>query len=926
MELKTNISPSSVCIPAIAIQSRVDNVLPINQNLWGWVTLGKVLFTSENHRSKVPWPHPLAQAGVKYSMANVLSQVFNFFSSNRVVPSYASSEPDLVPLEAVLIPTSTAALQPLKNWSHPFKDKKDPLLQLTQLAKATAGYYPLGRNGLWHGGVHFDSGTAGTLDQSSVHCLGDGEVVAYRIDEHSPTTTYFVDELCVAKPFSRNFVLVRHHLQPPKIEGSQDAPPSLTFYSLYMHLQDWAVYHSDPAIARPAFWPEGQTRRVKATVTDILPGHPGQPGLRVRNLALRGEVLALLPRGAEVSVSGEGDYRKLENTNGPDGLKNADGSLRGYLSFDQLILIAGDEYRVKGSSLHVREEASVSSASITKLPQGTEVTVSGEGEFRKLERVNQYVHFNSMEGAREPMADRIVVLDQPIAIKAGDLIGHMGPYQDGGAEHPEKKLHLEVFSGDDVGLFIEASRAWADRLPATGKTWLKLAKGTTVVTHQASFNATQPPTLNAANTPSDADLWVPKSLLNSLRAEDKIVIPATADRKAYNWYHLDGLLHDANNTLLDGWVREEVGVTPWVNPWSWQGYGIIHNYDAPRQYLASFFRAVGRFSEGEVERHGALADKADNGAMMRRLYDIIDRDHNSVMTAEELKAAIGLPAHAQALSQLIIYYDSEWQYTPSKWDALDEVLGHSGSTPLLNWVAEKERIKQISWWNEIAPKVGLPVLGGVYHFHPVELVGLFAYIGPGSKILAGEITFNAEGNDISSSMYYSKVIHWPGNDLSGVTLGRGYDMGSRTQSEIYAHMTQAGIENEQARKISLAHGLKGVDARDFVRNNKALIGEITGDQQIRLFNIVYPDYISRAIFIYNKWTASEVGRLEWASLDQAIRDVLVDFVYQGFTAGPNPMKSGMHNSRPEMISYIESTPAINQYEQGRKRADYLRKY
>lgn len=42
---------------------------------------------------------------------------------------------------------TAATLQPLKNWSHPFKDRSNPLLQLTQLAKATAGYYPLGRNG-----------------------------------------------------------------------------------------------------------------------------------------------------------------------------------------------------------------------------------------------------------------------------------------------------------------------------------------------------------------------------------------------------------------------------------------------------------------------------------------------------------------------------------------------------------------------------------------------------------------------------------------------------------------------------------------------------------------------------------------------------------------------------------------------------------
>jgi hypothetical protein len=658
-------------------------------------------------------------------MANLFSRLFDLFSPGREEPIYVSDPPTRQPSpppSQPLAQSSDDALTPLKNWSHPFKDKSNPLLQLTQMAKAAAGYYPLGRNGLWHGGVHFDSGTAGTLDQSSVHCLADGEVVAYRIDACSPTTTYFTEELCVPKPFSRNFVLVRHRLQAPKIEGSPDVPPSLIFYSLYMHLQDWAVYRNDPSILRPAFWPEGQTRRVKTTVSDLRAGPPEQRGLNVHNQARGGKVLALLPRGEEVTVSGEGQYRKLENTNGPDVLKNADGSLLGFLSVDYLVSTVGDEYRVKATpSLRVRAEANTSSAVLMELPDGTEVTVSGEGRFRKLERVNQYVHFNSLEGALEPIADRIVVLDQPIPIKAGDLIGHIGEYQGGNAEQPEKKLHLEVFSADHVEPFIEASRAWAQRLPAASKTWLKFSKGTAVVTHQERFNATQPPSLSAASTPSDADLLVPKSLIDGLPADKKIVVSATPDRSACNWYRLDGLFHDANGVLLDGWVREEVGVTPWFSPWSWEGYDVVFNYDSPRQTLASFFRAVGRFSQEQLERYGNLADKSDKGRMKNRLYDIIDRDRDGKMTAEELQAAIALPAHAQSLSQLIIHYESEWRHEPYKWDALDDVLGHSGSTPLLNWVAEKERIREISWWNEVAEGVGLPMDGQVYHLHPVGL-------------------------------------------------------------------------------------------------------------------------------------------------------------------------------------------------------------
>ena len=663
-------------------------------------------------------------------MANLFSRLFDLFSPGREEPIYVSDPPTRQTSPAPSQPFAQSrddALTPVKNWSHPFKDKSNPLLQVTQMAKAAAGYYPLGRNGLWHGGVHFDSGTAGTLDQSSVHCLADGEVVAYRIDELSPTTPYFTEERCVPKPFSRNFVLVRHRLEAPRIEGSTDAPPSLIFYSLYMHLQDWAVYRSDPSILRPAFWPEGLSRRVKTTVSDVRAGPPEQRGLNVRNQARGGKVLALLPRGAEVTVSGEGEYRKLENTSGPDVLKNADGSLLGFLSVDYLVPIVGDEYRVKATpSLRVRAEANTSSAVLMELPDGTEVTVSGEGRLRKLERVNQYVHFNSLEGALEPIADRIVVLDKPIAIKAGELIGHIGEYQDGSAEYPEKKLHLEVFSANHVEPFIESSRAWAQRLPAAGKTWLKFSKGTAVVTHQERFNTTQPPTLSAASIPSDADLLVPKSLIDGLPPDKKIVVSATPDRSACNWYRLDGLFHDANGALLDGWVREEVGVTPWFSPWSWEGYDVVFNYDSPRQTLASFFRAVGRFSQQQLERYSNLADKSDNGRMKNRLYDIIDRDRDGEMTAEELQAAIALPAHAQSLSQLIIHYESEWRHEPHKWDALDDIVGHSGSTPLLNWVAEKERIREISWWNEVAQGVGLPVDGQVYHLHPVGFTNRFS--------------------------------------------------------------------------------------------------------------------------------------------------------------------------------------------------------
>ncbi len=658
-------------------------------------------------------------------MASVLSRLFGLHKYDTTSRSDAP-QISILP-EPVALP-ATRTLSPVENWCHPFKDTRDPLMQLTQLAKALAGYYPLGRSGLWHGGVHFDSGTAGTLKQSSVHCLADGEVVAYRIDTDSPTTAYFDKDRTVEKPFSRNFVLVRHHLQPPKIQGSQDTPPSLTFYSLYMHLQDWAKYQLDSTHARPRFWPERPTFRVKQTANDVFPGRPEQLGLKVYSKS-NGQVIDVLPRGAEVAISGTGLFRKLESSLGPAKLLNPDGSIKGYLSTQVLKHPDRKETRISSSkkTVNVRSEPVITDNVMFDLPVESEVTVSGEGEFRKLERINQYVHFDSLEGAIEPVAtDQIVVLDQPVAIKAGDLIGHLGLYQDAGVNHPDEKLHLETFSGDDVEAFIDASREWAERLPEKDRTWLKLPIGTPVVPPEGNNTAALLQASSQSSPRSAADLLVPKKLLEGLPADQKIQVPATSTRKARTWYHLKHLLHDADNNPLHGWVCEEPDVTSWVSPWAWDGYGVIVDYSRPKHMLASFLSAMGRLSEEERERYRAIAEKDDKGPMKRRLYEIIGSNPDGTLTATELKAALERPAHAQAISQMILYKESEWFQQPKIWDALDELLGHSGSTPHLNWLAEKQRIAQMGWWREVAEKVGLPSWGSAYHFHPIGMLGHFA--------------------------------------------------------------------------------------------------------------------------------------------------------------------------------------------------------
>ncbi|OWP36618.1 glycoside hydrolase family 19 protein [Pseudomonas nitroreducens] len=313
-----------------------------------------------------------------------------------------------------------------------------------------------------------------------------------------------------------------------------------------------------------------------------------------------------------------------------------------------------------------------------------------------------------------------VIVEPPIQIKAGQLIGHIGPYQ-GMKKSEERKLHLEVFTGQDMVKFLADSRDWARQLPERERTWLKLAKGTKVISHQDSFKKAAPPTLDDPGHESADDLLIPRSLLDGLRSEWTIQLPAAGEQKARNWYRLDNLLNDAAGNLIDGWICEEVGATPWVSPWAWKGYDIIVNINPLEEGMAYFKELTADLGLQ------AMADRWDKGPLQTRLYDIIGTGPDNKLTASKIKSALEIPARAQSIAQLFIQYESEWRYTAKRMEPLDKVLGHTRTEPILNWIAEKERWKALGFWDEVADKVKLPDGGKVYHFHPVGFLGWLGF-------------------------------------------------------------------------------------------------------------------------------------------------------------------------------------------------------
>ncbi|MFO0745325.1 MAG: N-acetylmuramoyl-L-alanine amidase [Myxococcota bacterium] len=143
----------------------------------------------------------------------------------------------------------------------------------------TRGWYPVGVNQWWHGGIHLAC-PPGT----EVRAMTDGVLVAAHFQPEAPALG------------SNNFVLLRHEI-PIGQRRPGVAPKTLVFYSLYMHLAPLDLARLDEASPR---W-----------LRDLWAGGKAQPGDEDADLATSdahpwlelGEQLAALKRGAVAKIA-----------------------------------------------------------------------------------------------------------------------------------------------------------------------------------------------------------------------------------------------------------------------------------------------------------------------------------------------------------------------------------------------------------------------------------------------------------------------------------------------------------------------------------------------------------------------------------------------------------------------------------------------
>ncbi|WP_321808692.1 glycoside hydrolase family 104 protein [Burkholderia sp. BCC1993] len=434
-------------------------------------------------------------------------------------------------------PPSTSAGSPYTplNWAFPFTpvgkdDPANPMTYMKALAAAEDGFYPLGANGMWHGGIHFDQNTAARLRQGDgIRAIADGDVVAYRLDSKYPEQRYQDGRHAL---YSTGFVLIRHRLQlppapqPPKANAAKDSstqpttsstgptPPvpsatknataskpapdeTLTFFSLYMHTMDWNTYRSaaeqakvapvggsGPSIEPMPYW-EGDRYYVVGNKANDKQNAPRPkvpvPSLRdTINRDVLGEFI-------------QSDFKKLPEPEESDkdatplpppitGIRIRDlpnGKIIG-------ILPRGSELTI--SDTDERAQAKPGWAKIKSIKSGTPAAAV-VGAPASPHAPYGYIFLGELDPIVDPKPlDVVVVLKQPYRVKAGDVIGRLGHY----LRYPDAKLlppkpnrsllHLEVFAGPELESFIQKSRDRAKYLPAS-KAFLEISPGAQLVTH-----------------------------------------------------------------------------------------------------------------------------------------------------------------------------------------------------------------------------------------------------------------------------------------------------------------------------------------------------------------------------------------------------------------------------------------------------------
>ena len=703
---------------------------------------------------------------------------------------------------------------------------------LTDIRKNAHGWWLLGVNRYWHGGIHvgMSSSPASVLDQDTpeksvpLQFMMDGEVVAWRVNRD-----YAHIECMQAQSLrqSGTFVLVKSVYKPDE----QDESSWLTLYQLYMH------------IAPLSEFPKRPLYRVTQK------GH----GVRMRK------------------HSRHDDNREIV----PVVLANKHGHAR--------TLMQGETLAVLQQKSFLLEQRSEPFALVQRLqngkPAGDLFWVSMRPEYLEPDGECYVCLPDWMHNAlNHGVFDDVVVPPVPlkVTVKAGDPVGFLGA-QDLADEdnYPQIittdfKAHIELLSLDEHVPDVVANVKGIK----TGKQFIKLKLKRPLYLRNGDGEESTFEQMSAI-TRADAGKIIPRDATYPFT--DKTGVTYFQIRP-HTWMHQDDVeqlsQHDLAGLNFDCIKAEHTTDFTRTLDEHW----VI---DALKSISSHFDSEKGPASAQAKMFYDSLIHNAEN----RRPPDPYpDKSQDELLFGALHTNQMNIPEYVR---RLIVKHDSDWHSTreDTRWSSVFKVRDESPVVKMTNGGF----LDATRWMDKVPPFASQR---SVWHFHPLE----FLYVMSGDDdmdikwltVPKGQLTFDAEGNDNNDNLYFSRHIHWPGG-VSGITIGRGYDLGQ--QNDPSSDFDSIELSQPLNNWLVESKGMSGLDAKSRYKSADSSISdyEITRKQQYDLFVITYnrleadvkricqkPDTIR--VYHPNPNTTPEQA---WNDIPEKIREVLVDLRYRG---------------------------------------------
>ncbi|MFZ4833744.1 N-acetylglucosaminidase [Rouxiella sp. Mn2063] len=634
---------------------------------------------------------------------------------------------------------------------------------LSHLDGESTGLYMIGRNGMWHGGIHITNATTlwcalsgksifekvdfpvSYTGEQFVRCMADGDVVAYRVCQDYLPIKWGNGALS----FSGSFLLVRHYIQPGKTAKS-----GLHFYTLYMHLAPHSAYQTPDTTP---LW----------AVQDTLTVY--QPEWLLSASHSHTHRAGVMPKGALIEWD------------------DKDGNLR-TRAFNQR------DYglvRFKGLT-----EAMKKKGVKTTLTEGEQYWILVDNNNIKLveEELVQPAWWSHLQvPSSDVMQYDRIVCPTPYPIHAGDAVGHLGYCQvpkDGGYES-RYQVHIECFSMDDnLPTFLTNP----EKVGHDNPLYLKYLPGLALYkkeTKTGTFSKEERVTRGSAILPLA-----------------KVPVESHKNKAGLEEYY----------QLKEGYVLKSEKTPERLSQYDLAKLGFTLIKDNPD----SFDHLNGKTQPKGLVRsiyeqllHHATIDLRVSHALVshnyQRLLDKIDGHPQGKYSPEEYRRAIHNPSYIHELYKIIVRHPSDWFH--KKEDGIWQTFLNELKKEAPGWKTYSEDfLDKMAWMQEVTTEKLGPEL---WHMHPLMFLGAIRQL---QRYIIKHTRY-----DYTLDEAINKQMSIPGNAAPKWGILRNATRGEVTQ-EIKPSNLFSNIQMLQFLEIDKPMGISVELLNDFLKGKGSLDG------------------------------------------------------------------------------------------------------